>query len=83
MEDDSGDSMTGGREMFRSVMVILSARDKGLNSRVNRVTRKEGYFKGINTVNRTWLEGRYQGGEKESRRQRINRFEKNCFLRNI
>ena len=52
MEDDSGDSMTEGREMFRSVMVILSGRDKGLNSRVNRVTREEGYFKGINTVNR-------------------------------
>ena len=56
-EDNSGDSMTEGREMFRSVMVILSVRDNGLNSRVNRVTREEGYFKYINTVNRTWLEG--------------------------
>ena len=41
VEDNSGDSMVEGREMFTSVMVILSGRDKGLNSRVNRVTREE------------------------------------------
>ena len=45
VEDNSGDSMVEGREMFTSVMVILSGRDKGLNSRVNRVTREEDILK--------------------------------------